>query len=73
MPAFKEVTPPKVPWDEVVKRKRAIQAAAIQPYSIQGTPPSPAITDIQDVDGLVDLLAAGKLSAEDVVLSYIQR
>lgn len=60
-------------WEDIVRRKRAIQAAAIAPYLEQEIPTTDSITDIDDVDVLAELMRKGDLAAEEVIISYIKR
>jgi hypothetical protein len=60
-------------WETIVKQKRMIQADALAPYLEQEIPAADAITDIDDVEELAQLLSKGDLRAEDVILAYIRR
>lgn len=60
-------------WETIVKQKRMIQADALAPYLEQEIPATDAITDIDDVEELAQLLSKGDLRAEDVILAYIRR
>jgi hypothetical protein len=58
-------------WESVVERKRALQVAKLAPYLDKGT--SSSITSIEDVEKLTEMLGKGDLSAEKVILAYINR
>lgn len=60
-------------WETIVKQKRMIRADAIAPYLEQEISLADAITDIDDVEKLIQLLSKGDLRAEDVILAYIRR
>lgn len=63
----------KLPWEAVVKSKRATQLKAIAPYLEQGILPIDYFTDINEVEELSKLLQNRRLSAEEVILAYIKR
>ncbi|KAI9739657.1 MAG: hypothetical protein M1834_006375 [Cirrosporium novae-zelandiae] len=76
----------KRPWQLVVEEKRRLRQAAIQPYlSVTDAQLSPEeklqhlsvsireITDVNDIQGLLNLLSGGQLTAEELVRAYIKR
>ena len=50
-----------------------IQADALAPYLKQEISVADLITDIDDVEKLIQLLSKGDLRAEDIILAYIKR
>jgi hypothetical protein len=62
-------------WDEVVSAKRANRDALIKTHqtSRRTAEHNTYITDISDVDALQKLLEARKVSAEEIILAYIQK
>jgi hypothetical protein len=60
-------------WKSIVEQKRMIQADALAPYLKQEISVADLITDIDDVEKLIQLLSKGDLRAEDIILAYIKR
>jgi hypothetical protein len=53
-------------WNEIVSAKRATRSTAIPEHTT-------GISEITDVLALQELLKAGKVSAEEITLAYIQK
>jgi len=64
---------PTPTWESIIERKRAIRTAAIAPYLKHDIIFPDPVTDIDDVEELAGLIAKGEKSAEQVILSYINR
>ena len=61
-------------WSEVVSAKRANRDALIATHRSTKIPEyTTSISDISNVDALLDLLKSGKVSAEEITLAYIQK
>lgn len=65
-------------WEQVVKTKQDARTKLIAPYLAEIIDDSKkssydSITNIDDVDTLVSLMATGKLTAYTVVSAYIRR
>lgn len=65
----------KTPWAEVVKAKRLERDALIEQHraAAAALEDPERITDIADVDALINLFETKALTAEVVVRAYIQR
>lgn len=61
-------------WQMIVTRKREIQTAAIQPYLVTDIDTvSTEITEIDDIELLVERIGSGTLKSEHLVRAYIKR
>ena len=61
-------------WLTTAKKKRQLQAEAIDPFRQTKSPENASyITSIDDVGQLASLIAEGRLRSEDVTLAYIAR
>lgn len=71
--ASSEVKNPSLSWKNVVESKRSVRLQAVAPYLELEIPRTDPITEISDVDELSRMIQSRELSAEEVILAYINR